>query len=86
MALASGKLRDLLGPYVHSMASQLLAEGLPVGQAIMPALVHAIAVGPTRDASMGGELETMCSCFTVFLSCNVVNMSVEQWEGSLRIE
>ncbi|EIE23821.1 hypothetical protein COCSUDRAFT_83696 [Coccomyxa subellipsoidea C-169] len=54
VALASAKLRDLLGPYVHSMASQLLAEGLPVGQAIMPALVHAIAVGPTRDASMGG--------------------------------
>lgn len=55
VAVASGKLRNLLGPYVHSLVSQLLAEGLQVGQSIMPALVHAIAVGPTSAASMGGK-------------------------------
>ncbi len=51
LAVASGKLRDLLGPYLHSLVSQLLAEGLHLGQAIMPALVHAIAIGPSSAAS-----------------------------------
>lgn len=54
MALASSKLRELLGPMVHSLVGQLLAEGLPLGQAILPALVHAIAIGPTSEAATAG--------------------------------
>ncbi|BDA47676.1 probable nuclear pore complex protein Nup160 at C-terminar half [Coccomyxa sp. Obi] len=55
LAVASGKLRDLLGPYVHSLVSQLLAEGMHLGQAIMPALVHAIAIGPSSSVASGAK-------------------------------
>ncbi len=59
LAVASGKLRDLLGLYVHSLVSQLLAEGLQLGQAIMPALVHAIAIGPSSSVASGKHSSTL---------------------------
>ncbi len=48
VAAASGRLRDLLGPYVLSLVPQLLHQGCQLGDAILPALVHAIATGPMQ--------------------------------------
>jgi hypothetical protein len=53
VAAACARLRDLLGPYVLGPVSELLGQGLGLGDAILPAIVRAIVAGPSL-ADRGG--------------------------------
>ncbi len=55
VAAAIALLRDLLGPYVLGLVPELLLQGLPLGDAILPAFVHALATGPAQGPLGSGK-------------------------------
>ncbi len=52
VAAASGKVAELLGPYVGSLFGHLLQEGLDLDGTLLSAVMHAIATGPSSSPEL----------------------------------
>jgi hypothetical protein len=55
IAGASNLIRELMGPFCSTLATALLERGFDLGQDVLPAVMHALAIGPGPAMPSQGE-------------------------------